>query len=60
MPEQDLDDADVHAPLKHVRGETVTQRMRSEIGVKTAGVPRLDEPARAGTERVRGTHLWAI
>ena len=43
MPQQDLDDADVHAPLEHVRGEAVTQRVRSEIGVKAAGVPRLDE-----------------
>src|SRR5260370_9819857 len=43
MPEQDLDDPDVDAPLEHVRGEAVTQRVRPEIGVKAAGVPRLDE-----------------
>ena len=42
MPEQDLDDADVHAALEHVRGEAVTQRVRPEIGVKAAGVARLD------------------
>ena len=24
MSEQDLDDADIHAPLEHVRGEAVT------------------------------------
>src|SRR5271167_1742822 len=28
MAEQDLDDPDVHAPLEHVRGEAVTQRVR--------------------------------
>ena len=39
MPEQDLEDADVHAPLEHVSGEAVTQRVGPEIGVKTAGVP---------------------
>ena len=38
MPEQDLDDADVHTPLEHVRGKAVTQRVRPEIGVKAAGV----------------------
>ncbi len=43
MAEQDLDDPDVHAPLEHVRGEAVTQRVRPEIGVKAAGIPRLDE-----------------
>ena len=43
MAEQDLDDPDVHAPLEHVRGEAVTQRVRPEIGVKAAGLPRLDE-----------------
>ena len=48
MPEQDLDDADVHASLEHVRGEAVTQRVRPEIGVKAAGVPRLDERGPCG------------
>src|SRR3954465_12604754 len=43
MPEQDLDDPDVHTPLEHVGGEAVTQRVRPEIGVEPAGVPRLDE-----------------
>ncbi len=43
MPEQDLDDADIHAPLEHVRGEAVAQRVRPEIGIKAAGVPCLDE-----------------
>src|SRR5208283_5769628 len=43
MPEQDLDDPDVHTPLEQVRGEAVTQRVGPEIGVKAAGVPRLDE-----------------
>ena len=48
MPEQDLDDADIHAPLEHVRGEAVTQRVRSEIGVEAAGVARLDERGPCG------------
>src|SRR4051795_1090126 len=48
MPEQDLDDADVHAPLEHVGGEAVTQRVRPEIGVEPAGVPRLDERGPCG------------
>ena len=48
MAEQDLDDPDVHAPLEHVRGEAVTQRVRPEIGVKAAGVPRLDERGPCG------------
>src|SRR6516165_7637133 len=43
MAQQDLDDPDVHTPLEHVRGEAVTQRVRPEIGVEPAGVPRLDE-----------------
>src|SRR3954471_2336637 len=43
MPEQDLDDPDVHTPLEHVGGEAVAQRVRPEIGVEPAGVPRLDE-----------------
>ena len=48
MAEQDLDDPDVHAPLEHVRGEAVTQRVRPEVGVKTAGVARLDERGPCG------------
>jgi hypothetical protein len=43
VPEQDLDDADIDAPLEHVRGEAVTQRVRSEIRVKATGVTRLEE-----------------
>src|SRR5580693_7931701 len=43
VSEQDLDDADIHATLKHVRGKAVTQRVRSEIGVEATGVARLDE-----------------
>src|SRR5271166_622888 len=51
MPEQDLDDADVHAPLEHVGGEAVTQRVRPEIGAKAAGIPRLDECGPCGRIR---------
>ena len=31
MPEQHLDDANVHAVLEQVRGETVPQRMRADV-----------------------------
>ena len=48
MAEQDLDDPDVHAPLEHVGGEAVTQRVRPEIGVEAAGVVRLDERGPCG------------
>jgi hypothetical protein len=48
MAEQDLDDADVHAPLEHVRGEAVTQRVRPEMGVEAAGVARLKERGSCG------------
>ena len=47
MAEQDLDDPDVHAPLEHVRGEAVTQRVRPEIGVEAAGVGAWMNAARA-------------
>ena len=43
VSEQDLDDADIDAPLEHVRGKAVTQRVRSEIRVEATGVTRLDE-----------------
>jgi hypothetical protein len=29
VSEQDLDDADIDAPLEHVRGKTVTQRLNT-------------------------------
>ena len=48
VSEQHLDDADIHAPLEHVCGEAVTQRVRSEIRVKAAGVARLDERGACG------------
>ena len=43
MSQQDLDDADVHAPLEHVRGEAVAERVRVEARVKTTLVPRFGE-----------------
>ena len=52
MPEQDLDDADVHAPLEHVRSEAATQRVRPEIGVETAGMHACMNVARAAA-RIR-------
>jgi len=43
VSEQDLDDADIHAPLEHVSGKAVTERVRSEIRVEATGVACLDE-----------------
>src|SRR3954447_19900633 len=43
MPEQDLDDADVHPAQEQVAGEAVPQRVREEIGAEAAGVARLSE-----------------
>ena len=43
MPEQDLNDADVHALLEHVRGETVAKRVRPKPCVEAALVSRLME-----------------
>ena len=43
MPEQDLDNADVHPAQEQVAGEAVTQRVRQEIGAEAAGVARLSE-----------------
>ncbi len=54
MPEKDLDDPDVYTPLEHVRGEAMTQRVRSEIGVEAAGVPRLDKCGPCGRIRQVG------
>ena len=48
VSEQDLDDADIHATLEHVRGEAVTQRVRSEIRAEATGVARLDERGPCG------------
>jgi len=48
MPEQDLDDPDVHAALEHVGGEAVTQRVGPEIGVEAAGIPGLGEGGPCG------------
>src|SRR5262245_42458460 len=43
MPEQDLDDPDVHAAQEQVAGKAVTQRVWQEIGAEAAGVSRLGE-----------------
>jgi len=48
VSEQDLDDADIHAPLEHVRGEAVPERVRSEIRVEATGVARLDKRGPCG------------
>ena len=56
VSEQDLDDADIHATLEHVRGEAVTQRVRPEIGVKAAGDARLNERGPCGRIGQVGRH----
>ena len=43
MSEQDLDDADIHASLEHVRGEAVAQRVWPEAVVETAFASRFVE-----------------
>ncbi len=57
MPERDLDDADVFASLEHVCGEAVTQRIRPEIGIRTAGVACLDERGTSG--RIGQVGQWS-
>jgi hypothetical protein len=53
MSEQDLDDADVNTPLKHVRGEAVPERMRSEVAVEAALASSL-------TESGPGRRVWQV
>jgi hypothetical protein len=48
MSQQDLDNADVHATLEHVRGEAVPERVRPKPLVEAALVPRLDESGPRG------------
>ena len=48
MPQQDLDDADVHAPLEQVRGKAVAERVRPELVRKAARVSRLVEGKSCG------------
>jgi hypothetical protein len=48
VPQQDLDDADVDAPLEHVRGETVAERVRPKTDVEAALVPRFVEGVPGG------------
>ena len=49
MSEQDLNDADVHALREHVRGETVSKRVRPEPIVEAALVSRLVERESCGS-----------
>ena len=51
MSEQDLDDADVHALLEHVRGETVSKRVRPKPLVEAALVSRFVEGESCGCIR---------
>ena len=48
MPEQHLNDADVHALLKHVRGKAVAKRVRPELCVEAALASRLMERESCG------------
>ncbi len=48
MSQQNLDDANVHASLKQVRGEAVAERVRPEAFVETALASSLDESAPCG------------
>ena len=48
MSEKELDDADVHAALQHVRGEAMPERVRPEFVVKAALASRLVESRSCG------------
>ena len=48
MSEQDLNNANVHALLEHVRGEAVPERVRPEFIMKAALVSRLVESPSCG------------
>ena len=48
MSQQNLDEANVHAPLEHVGGEAVAERMRPELGVKAALAAGLVEGGAGG------------
>lgn len=48
MSKQDLNQADIHALLKHVRGKTVAQRVRPEIRIEAALASRLRESSSCG------------
>ena len=39
MPQQDLNQANIHAPLEHERGETVPERMRTKPLIEATGGP---------------------
>src|SRR5271157_1069526 len=48
MSQQNLDKANVHPSLEHVRGEAVAERMRPKLGVKAALVAGLMEGGAGG------------
>jgi len=48
MSEQDLNNSDVHALFKHVRGEAVAERVRPELVVEAALVSRFVERVACG------------
>ena len=54
MSEQDLDNANVHAPLEHVRGEAVPERVRPELVIEAAlGSRLLESGSRRRVRQVR-------
>jgi hypothetical protein len=55
MSEQDLDNPDIHATLKHVRGKAVAERVRPELVVEAALASRFCESSSCGgIGQVRG------
>ena len=54
MPEQHLNDADVHALLEHVRGKAVPKRVRPKLCVEAAFASRLMERESCGGIRKMG------
>jgi hypothetical protein len=54
MSQQNLDDANVHALLEHVRGEAVTKRVRPEAIIEAALASRFGESGSCGGVGKRG------
>ena len=48
MSQQNLDDANVHASLKQVRGEAVAERVRTEVTIKATLASRFHESISRG------------
>lgn len=48
MAQEELDDADIHTTLEHVRGEAVPERVRPELVIEAALASRLVESGPCG------------